>query len=280
MTEELQKKVEKSIKLLQDGEKLALKMQPQIGYHVGFSGGKDSQVLLELVKIAGVKYRAVYNVTTIDPPENVYFIREKYPEVIFLHPKKNFYKLIEENGLPTRQRRFCCKILKEQTAPGFVVLVGVRKEESRTRAEYTNATLIKGRKKEAKEFKEMEELNFQCVNGKDRLNLNVMLDWTTKDVWEFIQERNLPINPCYQMFHRVGCMFCPFGSRKQLNYYGKKYPKIKQKIIDSQRKYMENHPNVKRQLHTAELAFKWWVSKRNVYDFIEREKQTELFEIE
>jgi phosphoadenosine phosphosulfate reductase len=59
-------KEKQSIELIRKGEKLALSMNPE-GYFVGFSGGKDSQVLLELVKRAGVKYKAYYNVTTNDP---------------------------------------------------------------------------------------------------------------------------------------------------------------------------------------------------------------------
>lgn len=125
----LKSKIEASIDLIKKGEKLALALNPN-GYFVGFSGGKDSQVLLELVKMAGVKYKAYYSVTTNDPPENVYFIRNHYPDVIFLHPKENFYKLIEKKGMPTMNRRFCCEILKEQGGVGQVVLSGVRAEES------------------------------------------------------------------------------------------------------------------------------------------------------
>ena len=87
----LSDKIEYSINLIRKGEKLALSMNPD-GYYVGFSGGKDSQVMLELVKRSGVKYKAFYNVTTNDSPENVYFIRKYYPEVTFIHPKENFFK--------------------------------------------------------------------------------------------------------------------------------------------------------------------------------------------
>ena len=52
----LQEKIDHSIALIRKAEKLALTMQPDEGFHVGFSGGKDSQAVLELVKMAGAKY--------------------------------------------------------------------------------------------------------------------------------------------------------------------------------------------------------------------------------
>ena len=60
--------------------------EPDDGYFVGFSGGKDSVVVKALCELAGVKYDAHYNVTTVDPPELVRFIREKYTDVIFDRP--------------------------------------------------------------------------------------------------------------------------------------------------------------------------------------------------
>ena len=65
-------------------------MQPDHGFWLSFSGGKDSVVILELAKMAGVKFTAYYSVTTIDPPELVRFIIEEHPEVKRILPKKTF----------------------------------------------------------------------------------------------------------------------------------------------------------------------------------------------
>ena len=50
--------------------------EPPEGYHLAFSGGKDSQCIYHLAQMAGVKFDAHYNMTSVDPPELIYFIRE------------------------------------------------------------------------------------------------------------------------------------------------------------------------------------------------------------
>ena len=61
-------KVEKAIQRLRVFE-------PPEGYHVAFSGGKDSQCIYHLCQAAGVKFDAHYSVTSVDPPELIRFIR-------------------------------------------------------------------------------------------------------------------------------------------------------------------------------------------------------------
>ena len=76
-------------KITSDGEildkvEIAIKwlkaFEPQEGYYVAFSGGKDSQCVYHLCKMAGVKFDAHYNVTSVDPPELVRFIKKNYPK--------------------------------------------------------------------------------------------------------------------------------------------------------------------------------------------------------
>lgn len=275
----LTEKIQESIKLIQKGEKLALSMHPE-GYFVGFSGGKDSQVLLELIKRAGVKYKAYYSVTTNDPPQNVRFIREHYPEVIFLHPKENFYKLIEKKGLPTMMIRYCCDILKEQNGAGRVVLTGVRREESVRRAKYNDVRVISRRKEHVDRTKKysidtIEANEHRCIKGKDKIMVSPILSWTTEDVWGFIRENNLPINPCYENGGRVGCMICPYAKGEEIEKYESQYPKVKETVIKALQKYLDKQDN-SRNFTEAEEVYEWWKSKESVKDYKAKKRQTEM----
>ena len=85
MRKELQKKVDFAIKLLQS--------IPQDGdIELSFSSGKDSDVILELAKMAGIPYRAIYKNTTIDPAGSIAHAKEMGAEVI--RPKKSFLQLL------------------------------------------------------------------------------------------------------------------------------------------------------------------------------------------
>ena len=71
MTYSLQKKVNFAIKLLLS---IPTDEQPVV---VSYSGGKDSDVVLELAKMAGIQYRAIYKNTTIDPPGTIKHCKDK-----------------------------------------------------------------------------------------------------------------------------------------------------------------------------------------------------------
>lgn len=94
----LSKKVSDSIRLIRKMESIALQYSED-GFYVAFSGGKDSQVLLRLVQEAGVKYKAHMQVTTLDPPELMKFVRRVYPDVERHYPTMNFFDLIVKKNV-------------------------------------------------------------------------------------------------------------------------------------------------------------------------------------
>ena len=95
MREELQKKVDRAIKLIQSASKIAAKNGcPEI--EVAYSSGKDSDVILELTKMSGVPYRAIYKNTTIDPSGTIKHADQMGAEII--RPKKSFFEYWAEKA--------------------------------------------------------------------------------------------------------------------------------------------------------------------------------------
>lgn len=262
-------KIEQSIQLLCKGEKLALALNPR-GYMVAFSGGKDSVVMLDIVRRANVKHFVVHSVTGIDSPETMRFMRDNYPEIEYTHSKDNCIRLIEKSGLPTMLKRFCCEKVKENIGAGCAVLVGVRAAESKKRAQGSQVEVYsrrrenieKGRKRTLDEIYQNEH---QCIKGQDRLMIKPIFNWTDAEVWEYTAKRGLPINPQYSDVGRVGCMFCPFASKAQIEYYEQRYPLYKKRIMLALHRYWARCSE--HILSTPEEYYEWWKSKKSLARF-------------
>ena len=229
----IQELIDIAIGKIQRMESTALRYSEK-GFIVAFSGGKDSQVVLKLAELAKVKFEGIYNLTTIDPPENVLFIRHHYPNVKIMRPKLTFSQLVAKKGLlPSRQKRYCCAVLKESYGAGRVVLTGVRRSESQNRADRMDVN-IRTRRRHPQwtdgsedDFYKYQETVVQCLKGKDKLILNPIIDWSQSDVWQFIKLYNLPVNPVYKMgCTRVGCVLCPLSSIEAKRFEIKMWPKL------------------------------------------------------
>lgn len=223
----MQKKIDRAIRLIQAGAEMAEKAGQPI--EVGYSGGKDSDVILELTRMAGVDYRAIYKNTTIDPPGTIAHVKEMGGEV--MHPKKNFHDLLVQNGYPSRFFRFCCQKLKEYKVLDYSIM-GVRREESFRRA---------------KRYKEPEECRHYSGGGKARIYYPI-LDWTLEDVKQFILERNIKLAPIYYQADgtidfkkRLGCLGCPLKDKKKRIEDFKQYPNLLKLYIDGGGQYLDNH---------------------------------------
>lgn len=83
MKQNLFNKEKEAIKFIKKAESLAMRMSDK-GFHVAFSGGKDSQVLLALMELSGCKYHAEMQVTSVDSPNLMRFVRANYPQVKLL----------------------------------------------------------------------------------------------------------------------------------------------------------------------------------------------------
>ena len=273
----LQRKIGHSIDLLQRAEKLALKMNPD-GFHLAFSGGKDSQVLYEIAKMAGVKFKAHMQVTTIDLPELMAFVRNNYPEVELHRPEQNFYKLMEKKGmLPRRMARWCCAELKEHAGTGLVTLVGVRAAESVRRSKRAEVERINANKNRRKQYDEEEqeflfgadnETLHQCVKGKDRILISPIFNWTDEDVWNFILGNNIEYCRLYdEGFHRIGCLFCPMASAKTKQRERLRYPGFERAFKRAIQRLIDKNGLGGKFNATADEVFDWYLSNKSMDEF-------------
>lgn len=244
-------KVQTAIKRLQLNE-------PKEGYYVAFSGGKDSVCILDLVKRAGVKYDAHHNLTCIEPPELIYFIRDNYKDVAMESPEKTMWELIIEEGVPpTRLLRYCCRVLKERGGEGRFKVTGIRHEESYNRSKR----------------KYLEP----CFNNRGTRFLNIIIDWTESEVWEYIRANNLPYCDLYNKgWKRIGCMFCPMAGKSEKKIQARLYPRFKAIFVRTFDKMIEKRraEGKKTSWNTGEECFQWWIEDQKK----ERDTGGDLFE--
>lgn len=204
---------------------------PQDGpLEISYSGGKDSDVILRLAQMSGVKHEAIYKQTSIDPPGTTAHAKEMGATII--RPAISFLDIIRKKGTPTRRARFCCEVLKEYKVYDRAVQ-GVRRDESTARA---------------KRYKEPEMCRTYPHGEKTRVYLPI-LDWTTEDVARFIEEQGIKCAPvCYDeagQFHpkrRLGCIGCPLKSDNGKGDF-LKYPKLLKAVIRAEQDYLDTHQN-------------------------------------
>lgn len=229
MYKELEKKVGQAVKLLQVCYKAA--GEP---LEIAYSGGKDSDVILELAKMAGISYRAIYKNTTIDPPGTINHAMAN--EVEIRRPKESFFSLMARKGYPCRYVRFCCSKLKEYKILDNCVM-GIRRCESIKRSKlYTEPTECK-------------------IFGSKKNHVNAIypiLDWSDEDELEFIKDRGIKLHPLYyredgsiDIAKRLGCMCCPLKYFKNRLQDFKKYPGMVKAYIRCGNEFLKSHPESK-----------------------------------
>lgn len=228
MRDDLKKKIDRAIRLLQS---IPTDKEP---VELAYSGGKDSDVILELAKMAGINYRAIYRNTTIDPKGTIKHVQDNGVEIV--RPRYSFLQVLERKGLPSRYMRFCCSELKEYKIMDRCIM-GIRREESHKRAE---------------NYKEPTECRLYKHSGQAVDAIYPILNWTVLDVAEFIRERGIKCAPVYYdekgVFHperRLGCMCCPLASRKHRIAEFKRFPNMVKLYIRGGGKWLDSHQNAK-----------------------------------
>ncbi len=223
--------------------------EPTKGYYLAFSGGKDSIVLKYLADQAEVLYDAHYNVTTIDPPEIVYFIRKYYPDVAFDYPEEPFLRKLVKHGFPMRTKRWCCEHYKERWGANRFVLTGIRQGESRYR----------------KSRGVFEHCLKGGYKGRNKHFVNPLFNWTENEIWHCIKNHCLSYPILYdEGWKRVGCLFCPNAGKRMRELHRKRYPGFEKAFVKAFEKLYEDRKSrgltsVDRWASGKEM-FEWWIA--------------------
>ncbi len=213
------------------------------GYHLSFSGGKDSVVILELAKRAGIKFTAHHYLTTCDPPELVYFVRT-HPEIRIEKPKMTMWQLIRKKGMPPRRNaRFCCEVLKEGNGAGRIIITGVRWAESNRRAK-----------------RRMFEAQFR---RKRTWMLHPIIDWTEHDVWNFIRKNRLSYCRLYdEGFKRLGCVLCPMKKDSlSIAREMQRWPRLAQAWEKAIKATYKPDSSKRFKFSTPQEYWEWWLDR-------------------
>ena len=244
LTKEQEKKVEVAYERFRWAAKEADRLfdMPLV---VQYSGGKDSDVILQLAKESGVAFRVTHNLTTADPPDNVYYIRRVFAalreegiDCRINVPKRSLWKIMRETlVIPSRLMRVCCRELKERKMPDAPYIVtGVRWAESSGRRAKSGVAMVytesdRDRRAAAAGLLTTDDASSrrlfeQCQMRGVRV-LNPIIDWSDDDVWSYLSSRHIEGNPLYKEgWTRIGCVGCPLAGRKARELAFARYPKL------------------------------------------------------
>ena len=217
--------------------------EPSEGYYLAFSGGKDSVVIYDLAVKSGVKFNAHYCVSPIDPPQIYKFIKEHYPTVIWDYHARGWWKTVVRKGLPMRQARWCCQVIKEIGGDGRVVVLGNRRAES---------------------TKRKHQPIMDRHTKQDKVFVRPIIDFENNDVWEYIKLNNLPYCSLYdEGFKRLGCILCPFSREieREMRYFPKTTQAWKRACDKIVEKRLASGREYKHTFQTGQELFDWWIKR-------------------
>ena len=250
-----------------------------------YSGGKDSDVLLTLFMRSGVPFEVLNNHTTVDAPQTFYHTKDKFKDLeakgikATIHkPQMTMWELIEHKTMPPcRMQRYCCSELKENSTPHRFVATGVRWDESTKRSK---RGIMETTNKDAKKRLVLENDNderrllIEKCETKAEMVINPIIDWTHRDIWDYIRSEHINYNPLYDCgYKRVGCIGCPMAGKRRWKEFAD-FPTYQRAYIRAFDKMLNkiNAVGKKTKWKSGYDVFLWWMEDENT------EGQMDLFE--
>lgn len=182
-----------------------------------YSGGKDSQVLLDLVTraIPSDDFVVIYSDTGYELPPSleIYektqtFYQSRYPNMRF-YTARNHQKVLdywEKIGTPSNVYRWCCSVMK--TAPLYKLLKNINGFEKQPKT-----LTFEGVRAEESESRSHYKRIGKGVKHNGVINASPILNWSLTEIFLYIFFHKLPLNVIYRLgFTRAGCIICPFSS--------------------------------------------------------------------
>lgn len=244
------------------------------------SGGKDSAVICKLAENAGIPFEIIHNHTTADAPQTVYHVRkrakmfeDKGIKYTILHPMykgepTSMWKLIPLKKIPpTRLARYCCEVLKEQHGKDRFIVTGVRWDESNARKNSRGALEVIGTRKASlllNNDNDDDRRLFETCQLKGKRVCNPIIDWKERDVWDYLHEQKVEVNPLYcEGWKRVGCVGCPMAGKNRYSEFAR-FPKFKQMYINAFDRMLKVRKEQGKDDTTglwtdAQAVFHWWM---------------------
>ncbi len=193
-----------------------------------FSGGKDSQVILDLCTRALLPstFQVVYSDTGYELPHSLKlyeevkeYYNEKYPELLF-RTARNHEKVLnywDKIGTPSDTHRWCCSVMKTAPLYRMLKIEGTNKQ--------AKVLAFEGTRGEESNKRSTYERIGKGVKHNGVINARPIYFWSSTEVYLYLFLNKLPINPAYRFGKpRVGCLICPFSSEWDDMIVNKCYP--------------------------------------------------------